>query len=167
MQRRRAISLFWMIAAACCAASPSLVFAQGRLPTGKLVPTDAETLVGVSETHVLVEETLIADLPAEAIRASLELQLRKNGVPVSKTDKCYLWVQVTALHDLKEPTSACSIVVQFRQQVTLPNGNRCFASTWNRAFVGKYGDRVIAVEVKRILSDFVDIFSNDWLEANP
>ncbi len=167
MHRRSQIGLFLMTAAACCAASPSLAFEQVKPPTGIFVPMGGDTLVGVTEVSLIVNDTTVANLSSESLQASLELQLRKNGLPVKKLAKCLLVIDVDSLQDDVQPVSACTISVRLMQPVTFSNGDRSSAITWTKESLGIYGDRVIAECIKRKASEYVDIFSNDWLEANP
>lgn len=123
-----------------------------------------------TKVYVLVED--INDsankigLTEELIINKVELQLRRNGVPVgtkadSLVDRMYLYVNC----GFTGP--AFAINIDFKRQVFYLVGDKLHsvtASTYHRGGQGTHGsDRG---HVIKVLTDLIDEFSNDFLKSN-
>ena len=130
-----------------------------------------DTLKGLHGVEVVVEllrpEAEKYSLTREALQTDVELRLRQHGIRVNPGGPC-LYINVNTLVDEQFGCAAVSVLVQLRQQAVLffnPKTN-CNVPTWERSSVGLFGLSKLRT-VRETVQDFVDVFINDYLAANP
>lgn len=115
---------------------------------------------------------VVEDLPPEArdiglaedrILSTVELQLRRNGVPVTRERRNdpFLYVNINVSR------SVFSINLMFPRTITFAARGElfeCSAPTWLNGAMGQHsGDASVLLDG---LKEYVDLFSNDFLRAN-
>jgi hypothetical protein len=133
---------------------------------------ERESLRGIGPVRVVIEvlneDATGIGLSEAGLKASVELQLRRNGVPLEENIlNPYLYVNVGVAG--RNPPIVASVDVSLLQAAVL-NANEQIhvVSTWregataSRSFVDSARDIIRAR-----ISEFVDIFSNDYLTVNP
>lgn len=108
-------------------------------------------------------------LPQVILQTAAELRLRQRGIPVAdlreavENARPILYVVVATFKS--NALYAYCIRVQLRQRVSLPRGNLSHLY-WERTKTGMVGAGNVRDVTDGVL-DFVDLFSNDYLAANP
>ena len=104
-----------------------------------------------------------------AVKASVELQLRRNGIPLSDSGSAVLLVNVNAIALANGRDVVYCLAMPFAQSVTLyiTGAFHALARTWNVSSVGIVPRNEFVQTIRRSISDYVDIFSNDYLAMNP
>jgi len=124
-----------------------------------------------TKIYVLVEnlsdDAKATGLTKEFIASKTELQLRRNGVPVGSRKNAY----ASGVHlyvNCGVTGKAFALSVEFRREVSYRAGGQThsvMSSTYNQGGQGTHsGDRQFIVQT---LTDFLDVFSNDFLKSNP
>ncbi|MGB2809403.1 MAG: hypothetical protein WBC22_16800 [Sedimentisphaerales bacterium] len=140
-----------------------------------------QSLVGIDAMYVSVDElpknAKEAGLTKRQIQTDIELKLRREGIKVVTSQEewlklsgsPYLFVTIQSLKLEELPVFAYSITVELKQGVFLMRNRNIsnLATTWNEHRVGCAGEKVFVSSTRRYVSDFVDIFLNDYLAANP
>ena len=128
------------------------------------------TLKGIPEISVVVErldrETPPEGITVDDIRAKAELRLRRNGVNVVNDSRhASLYIRLQCLPVGPTGASACDILVEAFQLVHLKFADRdSGAVTWDVAsMLITHSRRDVLDEIE----NFVDEFSEDYLEVNP
>ena len=144
---------------------------------------DRKSLRGLKGIAVVVE-ALQPDaerdgLHKDQIKTDIELKLRQAGIRVLTTEESfktpgspYLYVNLnTTKNDVLYgalSTYAFALQVALKQDVTLTRDSdfKGSAPTWEMHTLGTVGANNLP-DVRRILGDLVDRFSNDYLAENP
>ena len=143
--------------------------------TTRFVPHQ-EILTGLQGVRVLVEglrpsETMYG-LTEEALKATVELQLRQCGIKVLPPDESlspYLFVypKIVSLDEIA--MVAGNISLELIEEVFLGRDTTksFWGVTWNRQRTMLAGKKEVREQVLERLEDLTDMFINDYLEANP
>lgn len=136
-----------------------------------------DTLKGISKFYVIIEDfdekAKENGLSVDILLTNTELALRMAGIEVVSNDDPkrfafpYLYVHASVFIHSHEPNLfAYSLNIQFKQVVTLINGNITIATTWDTSTIGFGGIDTIRNLPDDVKRD-VDIFLNDYLAVNP
>jgi hypothetical protein len=145
--------------------------------------TDRKSLHGLQGIAVVVEdlqpETERDGLTKSRIQTDVELKLRQAGIRVLTTEESfktpgspYLYVNLnttkTEVLYGAFATYAFSLQVAVKQDVTLTRASdlKVSAPTWETHTLGTVGANNLQ-DVRRVLGDSIDRFSNDYLAENP
>jgi len=134
---------------------------------------------GLKGVYVLVErlapEVEKLGLTKEQLQTDVELQLRRNGIRVlfrkewllTSGSSC-LYVNVNIITSEDNPNVAYNISLELKQDVFLVRDptKMCYAATWTAGSTGTVGKSNIT-NIRKSVKNKVDIFSNDYLAANP
>jgi hypothetical protein len=129
-----------------------------------------KTLRGVGPFRVLVEgfheHATQNGLSQDAIKAAVELRLRKNGIRLDDTKlQPYLYVNINVV--ASPDKAAYNASLSFKQSVTIvATGERCVAETWGCASCGFCSPSAVRGKALDAINELVDEFSNDYLAAN-
>jgi hypothetical protein len=153
-----------LLLVALAIATPSSLLAAG----GKV---ERRSLVGLPPIAVLVEdvapELATQGITASQLRVDSELRLRKSGIRVTDSESApFLHVNVTAMK-ATEYVWAFAVDVSLNQEVTLPRSPSWLSAiTWHQAGLSTLGLQRVG-SIREHVLDYVDMFINDYLAANP
>lgn len=139
---------------------------------------------GIDALHVMVflgDSTINVGLSESQVRTDVELKLRRNGFKVlskqgynsgdSLTPVLKVAINSYPVRDQHTNTTAglaASVGVSLSQYVSLVrNGNIVMAATWADGSVIVSNSQEYPQYARRVVSDLVDAFLNDYLAANP
>jgi hypothetical protein len=115
-------------------------------------------------------------LTTDVIRTAVELRLRSLGIVVAGNDdprrdyNSYLYVNVCGFHsknglgEYREFVTNVEVCFEQRASLMRAPSQDVFATTWSKSVVSI--DHSI-VDVRQTVVEFVDMFANAYLEANP
>ena len=146
-----------------------LALASGETAYGQTVEQERESLRGIGTVRVVIqlnEDATGISLSEAGLEAAVELQLRRNGVPLTELPNAPS-VRVSVLAHRGSRTVYSSVRVELSQHLLSTRG-RLPAITWFRNSLvwgpsGSEGPDYIRDKI----SEYVDIFSNDYLTVNP
>ena len=149
-----------------------LALASGETAYGQSAEQQRDSLAGIGSVRVIIqplsENGKAIGLREDGLKALVELQLRRNGVPVTELpDSSFLYVNVLVLD--RDTPIVSTISVALRQRVIrLANRRSQFATTWEAAITARRSsaDRTRDF-IRDTISEEVDVFSNDYLAVNP
>jgi len=148
-----------------------LALASGETAYGQLRGAGNERLAlrGIGPINVVIgvdEESVAHGLTEEALQAAVELQLRRNGVPLLESDTNHLVVNIGVID-----AELFGFIIQtyFRQAAAVISSNQVGNYiTWHREHFGYVSlERDLRDTVRENISQHIDIFSNDYLAVNP
>ena len=127
------------------------------------------SLRGIGAINVVVvdlpESAQRSGLNSAAIRASVELRLRRNGVTLDSKSPRVLRISLNTLENA--PVASWVTEVAMTQVVAVDRTKEAVvATTWESTQLGLCGARLVRGQVQDALDVSVDIFSNDYLAAN-
>ena len=160
---------------------------KGREPSKPYLPypysilyqsKKSDSLIGLRGVYVFVEDknppTATYGLTKQSLKADVELRLQQNGIKVlSKEERFktrgmpYLYISVYMIVRGQMPV-AVYITVKLKQNTMLEtNHDLCLgATTWEEErFMFVRQDKL--KDIGEYVRDFVDLFINDYLAANP
>jgi len=156
----------------------------GTFPSNwTFVKQGRDTLVGLQGVGVIIEPLASGakeyGLIDQILQTDVELQLRQNGIKVLSQQELiqtlgmpFLWIGTTVVI-MKGPAAGIAVVglnVQFGQDVFLarhPSTYCLGATTWSKALTATVGTNNLVKLVREKIRDYVNIFINDYLAANP
>jgi len=156
-----------------------MVFTLAKWGPFVFAEDDKFSLRGLKGAYVLVEdlrpEIERGGLSKTQIQTDVELKLRMAGIVVLSREEFYdalgrpyLYVNVTALKDIKDRGYAYYVSVKLQQEVYLVRTPLDFtkydAVTWE---VGNVATSPNIREIRADVKDQVDIFINAYLSVNP
>ncbi len=160
------------------AASALVLVFSAALAHAQLISAPAserESLKGLKAVSVILigpsPEAEREGLTSESIRADVESQLRRAGVPVRTTFK-EIALPEPSLYVVIDTWRgsgfyAFALRVQLQQLLnSLVTGKLVFGSTWERGGVVTVGAKNLG-DIRSMLTDYVDQFINDFRAANP
>jgi hypothetical protein len=129
-------------------------------------------LVGLKGVVVQVVPTKQDVLPAEALRAAVELRLRQTGINVGTDEDLDgpIFPPVLAL-SISTLRNSCGISyavgMHLAQYVDAPLGpeRRILVTVWEHVEFGLSGPD--AARIRQAIAQCADEFTNDWLAVNP
>jgi hypothetical protein len=134
-----------------------------------------QSLIGLKRVKVSVvgiKDEYKIDITA--VKTSIELKLRQNGIEVVKIDDPTCWAcleySVNAMEIEKQGMYAYSISFKLFQLCTLERTSKpiiVYASTWDEGYFGYSGMARLEEAVVKNASTVTDKFLNDYLAANP
>ena len=147
-----------------------LALASGETAYGQ--DLQRESLRGIGAVWVVIE-TLGEDATgigfSEAgLKASVELQLRRNGVPLTELATApFLYVNTLVIRS--NPAIFSTVSVKLNQPVTVDaNRQSRTLTTWDNAFLSVRSSADLTRDwIRDRISESVDVFSNDYLTVNP
>jgi hypothetical protein len=134
-------------------------------------PKPLTGFAGVFITIGDIDPKAVADgLVGADLKTSVELELRKNGIPVDDTTATHGLLEVeTNMLKLSDGSYSYSIGVNLEEVAILnrPSPVKAFVETWRRGVTGYVPlDNMPSVASAEILK-LVDLFANDYLAQNP
>lgn len=134
-----------------------------------------KNLRGISIVVEQVKPNVQQIITQEQARAIVETRLKTNGLLVlNKTQVMhtqnagYLYLKLKILKIGNTNQYSYSWQLQLLQRVSLDRDSsfRILAPTWNRDNMGYANERVAASDLRIAIKEIVDMFSNDYREAN-
>ena len=108
-------------------------------------------------------------LDERALRAVVELRLKRRGVRIDRFADAYLYVNLNSIR-VSEKLRAYSLHVSLRQPTYLarsPARGDDGSATWDTDMVGYASRDVFRKGVERNVAKLIDRFLGDWSTANP
>jgi hypothetical protein len=132
----------------------------------------AKTMAGINRVQIVVEEqedVASGVLRTAELKSLVERKLRGRGIQLTpdsdRSDRYnYLYVNMMALSDSTGVSWAVSL--EFKQGVTLLNGEFATATTWDKATIGTSPHSGVKSHVTRVTEGLLDQFIIDFLLAN-
>jgi hypothetical protein len=153
-----------------------LALASGETAYGQTITSNGEreSLRGLGPVWVEIVASNLADAEeigfSEAgLRAAVELQLRRNGVPLAnRTAEPVLYVTVGVTNADDYPAILYSVELHQPVVTMTSTPEYLLLATWRATGYGAFSNAQVARDnIRDSLSQFVDIFSNDYLAVNP
>lgn len=130
---------------------------------------------GVGVVVVLSDDAVKAGLLKSQVQTDVELKLRRDGIKVLSQAEygpiLHINVFALALQSVDKQHTlgyVCCVKYELQEYVKIMrSGEIILASTWNMISIVHGPPDTFSSQVRRHISDFLDMFLNDYLAANP
>ena len=131
-----------------------------------------EILKGISGVNVgvLLDDDVKSRLSKQELKDSIELALRKNGVPVNDKSDHWLLFTVDGVWDNENIRYSYRAAMSLNEWVSVPSSGEfklARLKVWESGFTGFAGSQKVAEGITRAVDKLVISFSNAYLGANP
>ena len=134
--------------------------------------TVKEYLKGLNTVKLTIsisQELVDAGMPGASLRTQTELQLRKAGMTVdAKETGSTLQIEIIGCQGPGTSVYACCVHISVNDTVKVArNGKDIITQVWGPDLYVLYLPNGIAEDLTKTTQARIDLFLNDWLQANP
>jgi hypothetical protein len=131
-----------------------------------------DILKGVPSVRVLItlSDPKKSKISESELKDSIELSLRKNGIPVKGDSGYFLTFDVSGLWDDKDVRYSYSAALSLSEGVRILRAGEFKISSlvvWRQSYTGYVGSQKVSEGISGVAEKLVISFSNAYLAANP
>lgn len=127
--------------------------------------------IKVADVYFIGETPDKLGVSSQKIKSTIELRLRQCGINVTKVDEeddsAFVFVEIKSIGN--EQATPVYISIELCEDATIDRNKRfVFAVVWSNWTLLLYGNKEkLSKEIVHTVNEFMDNFSNLYLEANP
>lgn len=126
--------------------------------------------VTINLPEILTAESSVVRVSSFELKNQIELELRKNGIPVKDENLNFLVFTVNAIWDHEKITLTYDVEAKLTTRVVLERKDEVSpvpAVIWSEGYIAYSGRNVVEQGINKVVSNLVISFSNQYLSANP